>query len=50
MQTNAETHFAPMLGGFGANLLNFLFHQLRRFAPGQIQINLFGGQILRHIR
>ncbi|MNN78194.1 hypothetical protein D3C81_1947250 [compost metagenome] len=49
VQANAEAHFAPMRGGFGAHLLNFLFHQLRRFAPGQIEINLFSSQILRDI-
>ena len=34
---------------FGAYLSYFFFNQFRWFAPGQIEINLLSGQILRHI-
>ncbi|MNZ75199.1 hypothetical protein D3C78_936720 [compost metagenome] len=39
-----------MRGGFGAHLFNFLFHLFRRFAPGEIQIDLFCRQILCNVR
>ena len=50
VQANTEAHLAAMGGRFGADLSDFFFHQLRRFAPGQIEVDLLRCQILGYIR
>ena len=50
VQTDAKTHPAPMPGRFLPDLSNLLCHLLRRFTPGEIEIDLLGGQILRDVR
>ena len=49
MQTNTETNFASMRGSFRPHLFDFLFNQFRRFAPGEVEINLFCRQLLGDI-
>ena len=39
-----------MPGRFLPDLSNLLCHLLRRFTPGEIEIDLLGGQILRDVR
>ena len=50
VQANAEAYRTAMFCGFSAYLSNFLFHQLRWLAPGQIEIDLLSRQLLRHVR
>ena len=49
MQANTKAHLATMRCRFGAYLGNFLFDQLGRLTPGEVEIILFSRQILRHI-
>lgn len=50
VQANTKAHRTAMFCGFSAYLSNFLFHQLRWLAPGQIEIDLLSRQLLRHVR
>ena len=50
VQADAETDFTPASRRFGAYLFNFLFYLRRRFAPGEIEIDLLSGEILCDIR
>ncbi|MNN81360.1 hypothetical protein D3C81_1981790 [compost metagenome] len=49
VQADAELHFAPMPRRSFAHVGEFFRNRGRRFAPGQIDIDLFGGQIMRGI-
>ncbi len=47
VQTDAEAYLASLRRRFGAHLFNLLFYQRRRFAPGEVDVDLFSGEILR---
>ena len=46
MQTNPELHGAPVTGGTFTDIGEFLRHGGRWFAPGQVDIDLLGGQVV----
>ncbi|MNI68413.1 hypothetical protein D3C73_1241050 [compost metagenome] len=46
VQANAKTDLTPKRRCFCPYLLYLFFHQVGRFTPGQIQINLLCGQFL----
>ncbi|MNY17064.1 hypothetical protein D3C86_1503620 [compost metagenome] len=46
VQADAELHRAAMLGGARAHVGDLLRHRLRRLAPGQVQLDLLGGQLV----
>ncbi len=50
MQADPEAHLTTVSRGFSAHLFDLLFDQLRRLAPGEIEIHLLGGQILSDVR
>nr|VUD29854.1 Uncharacterised protein [Raoultella sp. NCTC 9187] len=50
MQADAETNLTAVTGSLFAHLGDFFRHLRRRLSPGQIEIDLLGGEILRHFR
>ena len=50
MQTNTKADAAAEARGFLTHLGDFFRHLRRRFAPGQVEVDLFGGQILCNVR
>ncbi|MOA06350.1 hypothetical protein D3C78_1259810 [compost metagenome] len=50
MQANAEAHGTTELGGLGPDLLDFLCHRRRWFAPGQNHFHLLCREVLRRFR
>ena len=47
VQADAEAHFTALSGGLLAHLGDFLGYCSRWLAPGQVQLDLLGGQVLR---
>ena len=50
MQTDAEAYGASLSSGFCTHLVNLLFDLCRRLTPGEINIDLFGRQLLGGFR
>ena len=50
VQADAELHAAALALGAGAHIGDLLRHLRGRLAPGQVGIDLFGGQVVRRRR